>query len=218
MHYWVSVGILVTWRYSDGCPVFKELCSSLCFYEVKSTNLKMILSFCWDGVKNWHWVRAASVTSLVCVCVRAQGGLVDNIEQRVQESQDYVERAKDFIPKCKKFKKTSKRVRRNANTSSAQLTLSCLFLSSRPPLLLLSCPLLSGPPLFLNSSSFVFPFYPSSSDCPPRHLASPLSLAPCLRALHTSSATNLFLGGNDRPHRVQCGALGRLCGEGSVRH
>ena len=40
-----------------------------------------------------------------------QGGLVNNIERRVLEAQDYVEQAKDNFPKCKKFKKTSKRVR-----------------------------------------------------------------------------------------------------------
>jgi len=46
------------------------------------------------------------VTPLIFV----QGGLVNNIERRVLEAQDYVEGAKELIPKCKKFKKTSRRV------------------------------------------------------------------------------------------------------------
>lgn len=153
----------------------------------------------------------AGVCDLSCVCVCAQGGLVDNIEQRVQEAQDYVEKAKDFIPKCKKFKKTGKRVRRDTSRRSAQLTLCCCF----SPLFL--PPLLSSPwpphPL-----SFHQPFF----MCPPLP-ALLLSSAPPLSFSRSSSGvppppTNLLLGGNDRPHRVQRGALGRLCGEGSVRH
>lgn len=133
-------------------------------------------------------------------CVCTQGSLVDNIEQRVQEAQDYVEKAKDFIPKCKKFKKTGKRVRGDTNSRSAELTLSCFS----PPLFFF---------LFFSSSRLppFPPFLPSSGF--------PLFLSLLVsRVLHASSATNLFPGGNDRPHRVQCGALGRLCGEGGVRH
>lgn len=188
--FWVIVGKLVTWttRYSEGCPVLEELCSFLCFYEVKSTNLKMNKN-CWDGVKGdtgWEWGACPpGVCDESCVCVCAQGGLVDNIEQGVQEAQDYVERAKDFIPKCKKFKKTGKRVRRNANTISAQLTLSCFSpfsSSSSRPLLPITHPrhfpstllnLCSLLPLLLQPStpSSGFPSFPCSlSACLPHLL------------------------------------------------
>lgn len=111
--------------------------------EIVGTGLKVTLS------ESEAPVPPGCVWRFLCVC--AQGGLVDNIEQGVQEAQDYVERAKDFIPKCKKFKKTGKRVRRNGNTISAQLTLSCFSpfsSSSSPPLL----PITHPPPLSLNSS------------------------------------------------------------------
>ncbi|CAF97409.1 unnamed protein product, partial [Tetraodon nigroviridis] len=45
----------------------------------------------------------------MAMLVESQGGLVNNIERRVQEAQDYVEKAKESVPQCKKFKKTSKR-------------------------------------------------------------------------------------------------------------
>lgn len=61
--------------------------------------------------------------------------------------------------------------------------------------------LLSPPPFFLCSpASHSALFHPCHARPP---------LPPCTRPL---------LGGDDRPYRVQRGTLGRLCGEGSVRH
>lgn len=54
---------------------------------------------------------ALITTTVTLVFLLVQGGLVNNIEQRVLEAQDYVEQAKESIPKCKKIKKTSRRVR-----------------------------------------------------------------------------------------------------------
>lgn len=71
-----------------------------------------------------------------------QGGLVNNIEHRVQEAQEYVEQAKESVPKCKKFKKTSKRVRDEMHTF---LEMTC-YLSS-PPLFLFFSPLSHSAPL-----------------------------------------------------------------------
>lgn len=60
---------------------------------------------------------------------------------------------------------------------------------------------LSSPPFLLCP--------PVSHSTPLHHRHARLPLLPCTRPL---------LGGDDRPYRVQCGTLGRLCGEGSVRH
>lgn len=48
--------------------------------------------------------------------------------------------------------------------------------------------------------------------CPPPNTHTPPFPAP------SPPRTRPLLGGDDRPYRVQCGTLGRLCGEGSVRH
>lgn len=86
-----------------------------------------------------------------------QGGLVNNIEHRVQEAQEYVEQAKESVPKCKKFKKTSKRVRDELHTF---LGLTCYLPPRSLPFLLPCFPLCTPTPL-----------YPAPS--PPLQLASP---------------------------------------------
>lgn len=91
-----------------------------------------------------------------------QGGLVNNIEHRVQEAQEYVEQAKESVPKCKKFKKTSKRVRDEMHTF---LGLTC-YLSS--PLSTFSSPLL--PTLHRPHTP---PHPPCPAPSPPLQLASP---------------------------------------------
>lgn len=68
-----------TTRYSEGCPVLEELCSSLCFYEVKSTNLEMILEIVGTGLKvtlseSEAPVPRVCVTILVCVRAGRPGG------------------------------------------------------------------------------------------------------------------------------------------------
>lgn len=89
-----------------------------------------------------------------------QGGLVNNIEHRVQEAQEYVEQAKESVPKCKKFKKTSKRVRDKMHTF---LGLTC----SLPPLFLFFSPAShSAPP-------HTPPHPPFPAPSPPLQLASP---------------------------------------------
>lgn len=62
-----------------------------------------------------------------------QGGLVNSIERRVQEAQEYVEQAKENVPKCKKLKKTSKRVRVETHTFLKLTCISLLPPSTLPP-------------------------------------------------------------------------------------
>lgn len=95
----------------------------------------------------------------------------------------------------------------DATRTAAQQNWPCCFSPLFLPPLLSSSP--SPRPSFRQLFFLCVPLFLLSS----RHLASP-----SVFSLHASSATNLLLGGDDRPHRVQCGALGRLCGEGSVRH
>lgn len=82
--------------------------------------------------------------------------------------------------------------------------------------------------LFLPSPSLYFSFicYSSPVTClhlyPLLLLLLPTHLASSLFFLSTCPphllCNQLLLGGNDRPHWIQCGALSRLCGEGGIRH
>lgn len=119
-----------------------------------------------------------------------QGGLVDNIEQRVQEAQDYVEEAKEGIPKCKKFKKTGKRVRSKMLIFST-VTHYFSFFPLSAPVTVFPFSLLLIHPLFLPSLSHLSFCIHSSSTCFHTWFPSPSS---CLHVLHTSSVTNLSQG------------------------
>ncbi|XP_045929207.1 syntaxin-1A isoform X1 [Micropterus dolomieu] len=94
----------------------------------------------------------------MAMLVESQGELVNNIERRVLEAQEYVEQAKENIPKCKKFKKTSRRVRCKMHTLyklTHYFSFFPFFLS--PSLLPLLSPSHSPiiPPLSLTSSQSV---------------------------------------------------------------
>ncbi|XP_068173971.1 syntaxin-1A-like isoform X1 [Antennarius striatus] len=110
----------------------------------------------------------------MAMLVESQGGLVNNIERRVLEAQEYVEGAKEGIPKCKKFKKTGKRVRckmfvfhKVAHYFSFS-PLSCLRLCF-PILSISHSPII--PPLSLTSSPSV------STHLPPVSIPGSLSLS-----------------------------------------
>ncbi|KAM8769449.1 syntaxin-1A isoform 1-T1 [Acanthopagrus schlegelii] len=113
----------------------------------------------------------------MAMLVESQGGLVNNIERRVLEAQDYVEQAKDNFPKCKKFKKTSKRVRCKMQLTHYLSFFSPLSFSSLCFLvslllihpLFLPFPLTSSPSVSTSSSS-------SSSSCPHTWLPLPVCL------------------------------------------
>lgn len=136
--------------------------------NIHQTSENLILGVVNDGTE-CELLRRISVlttTTLTSSLVFVQGGLVNSIEQRVLEAQEYVEQAAESIPKCKKFKKTSRRVRCKMHTFyklTHYFSFFPSFLSASP----FSLPLVH--PLFLPFPSPPLHLYPL---LPPPHLAS----------------------------------------------
>lgn len=149
--------------------------------NIHQTSENLILGVVKDGTE-CELMRRISVlttTTLTSSLVFVQGGLVNSIEQRVLEAQEYVEQAAESIPKCKKFKKTSRRVRCEMHTfyklthyfSFFSLFPFCFSLLSTsrspiiPPLSLTSSSFVSAPPA--STSGFLFLLLVYMSSTPP---------------------------------------------------